>query len=182
LRQTGEEKTSTGRDVTALSSHDTVVESRNYASLPRAVSSFGAAVADDWLYVYGGHCAAPHQYSTEAVVGTIHRIKLSNPGNGSSYQRGQPCKGSPSSLMKANSIRSAECSRGTGPESQPLMSRQLAAPVSIRPPAAGSRSPICPRLAPPTTRSSSGTSSSRPGAGRCVGQRGTGVPHRGRSP
>jgi YHS domain-containing protein len=43
------------------------------------VSSFGAAVADDWLYVYGGHSGRTHQYSTEAVVGTFHRLKLSDP-------------------------------------------------------------------------------------------------------
>jgi N-acetylneuraminic acid mutarotase len=47
--------------------------------LPRAVSSFGAAVTDGWLYVYGGHCARTHQYSTDAVVGTLHRLNLSAP-------------------------------------------------------------------------------------------------------
>lgn len=50
-----------------------------YPPLPRAVSSFGAAVADGWVYVYGGHCARTHQYSTEAVLGTFHRLKLSDP-------------------------------------------------------------------------------------------------------
>lgn len=51
----------------------------DYAPLPRAVSSFGAAVADGWLYVYGGHCVKTHQYSTEAVLGTFHRLRLSDP-------------------------------------------------------------------------------------------------------
>lgn len=51
----------------------------DYAPLPRAVSSFGAAVADGWLYVYGGHCAKTHVYSTEAVLGTFHRLKLTDP-------------------------------------------------------------------------------------------------------
>jgi N-acetylneuraminic acid mutarotase/uncharacterized GH25 family protein len=50
-----------------------------YPPLPRAVSSLGAAVQDGWLYVYGGHCAKTHEYSTEAVVGTFHRLKLSEP-------------------------------------------------------------------------------------------------------
>lgn len=52
---------------------------RGYAPLPHAVSSFGAAVADGWLYVYGGHCGKTHQYSTESVLGTFHRLKLSEP-------------------------------------------------------------------------------------------------------
>jgi uncharacterized GH25 family protein len=43
-------------------------ESVEYAPLPRAVSSFGAAVVDDWLYVYGGHCGKTHVYSTENVA------------------------------------------------------------------------------------------------------------------
>lgn len=47
--------------------------------LPRGVASFGADVCDGWLYVYGGHCAKTHSYSTEAVVGTFHRLNLSNP-------------------------------------------------------------------------------------------------------
>lgn len=50
-----------------------------FPALPRAVSSFGAAVEDGWVYVYGGHCAKTHVYSTEAVVGTFHRLKLANP-------------------------------------------------------------------------------------------------------
>src|SRR5262249_9389231 len=56
-----------------------VFEVEEYPALPRAVSSFGAAVADGWLYVYGGHGAKTHQYSTEAVLGTFHRLKLSDP-------------------------------------------------------------------------------------------------------
>lgn len=44
--------------------------------LPTAVCSFGAAVSDGWVYIYGGHCGKPHTYSTEDVVGTFHRLKL----------------------------------------------------------------------------------------------------------
>jgi len=35
-----------------------------YAPLPKPVTSFGAAVADGFVYVYGGHAGKPHQYST----------------------------------------------------------------------------------------------------------------------
>jgi hypothetical protein len=47
--------------------------------LPRAVASFGADATGGWLYIYGGHCAKTHSYSTEAVVGTFHRLNLANP-------------------------------------------------------------------------------------------------------
>jgi hypothetical protein len=50
-----------------------------FAPLPKAVSSFGAVVSDGWLYVYGGHSGKTHQYSTETVIGTFHRLKLSDP-------------------------------------------------------------------------------------------------------
>lgn len=49
----------------------------HFATLPEATSSFGAVVSDGWLYVYGGHTAATHSYSTEAVSGQFARLKLS---------------------------------------------------------------------------------------------------------
>ena len=61
--------------------------------LPQAVSSFGAAVSDGYLYVYGGHCAPPHQYSTEAVVGTFHRLKLDRPAAWEKLPGGPPAQG-----------------------------------------------------------------------------------------
>lgn len=47
--------------------------------LPQAVASFGADATGGWLYVYGGHCAKTHSYSTEAVCGTFHRLNLAAP-------------------------------------------------------------------------------------------------------
>jgi N-acetylneuraminic acid mutarotase len=43
------------------------------ATLPEAASSFGAAVHEDNLYVYGGHVANTHNYSTASVSGRFHR-------------------------------------------------------------------------------------------------------------
>jgi len=45
-------------------------------SLPRAAASFGATAHGGYLYVYGGHIAPVHQYSTEAVTGAFHRLNL----------------------------------------------------------------------------------------------------------
>jgi len=47
-----------------------------YAPLPTAASSFGAVESDGWLYVYGGHIAPVHQYSTEAVSHQFWRLRL----------------------------------------------------------------------------------------------------------
>lgn len=44
--------------------------------LPEASSSLGAVASDGFLYVYGGHVAPVHTYSTEAVSGRFHRLAL----------------------------------------------------------------------------------------------------------
>jgi N-acetylneuraminic acid mutarotase len=44
--------------------------------LPRGVSSLGAVACDGYLYIYGGHVGKTHNYSTQDVQGTFHRLKL----------------------------------------------------------------------------------------------------------
>lgn len=46
------------------------------STLPRPVASFGATIADGWLYVYGGHTGERHDYSTATVSGRFSRIRL----------------------------------------------------------------------------------------------------------
>jgi N-acetylneuraminic acid mutarotase len=48
-------------------------------ALPVAASSLGAVECDGFLYVYGGHMAAPHAYSNETTSGRLHRIALGDP-------------------------------------------------------------------------------------------------------
>ena len=48
-----------------------------FATMPEKTSSFGAVASDGWLYVYGGHIAPTHSYSTEAVSGRFARLNLS---------------------------------------------------------------------------------------------------------
>lgn len=60
------------RDSAAISASDAAV----IAALPEATSSFGAAVSDGWLYVYGGHISPTHTYFKEAVSGRFHRARL----------------------------------------------------------------------------------------------------------
>lgn len=49
-----------------------------FATMPEAASSFGAVESDGWLYVYGGHIAATHSYSTESVSDRFSRLNLAS--------------------------------------------------------------------------------------------------------
>ncbi len=49
-------------------------------ALPEPVSSFGGAVCDGWLYVYGGHIGTEHDHSKENLSAHFRRVKL-NGGN-----------------------------------------------------------------------------------------------------
>jgi N-acetylneuraminic acid mutarotase len=50
-----------------------------YPPLPKAVTSFGAAIVGDALYVYGGHTGRAHSYYQEAQEHTLRRLDLSDP-------------------------------------------------------------------------------------------------------
>lgn len=45
-------------------------------SLPEPVSSFGGAVCDGWLYVYGGHTGTEHDHSKDNLSAHFRRMKL----------------------------------------------------------------------------------------------------------
>lgn len=51
-------------------------EPAGFTKLPQATASFGAVVADGWLYVYGGHVSPTHTYFKEAVSGRFDRVNL----------------------------------------------------------------------------------------------------------
>ena len=55
------------------------VTSDQYPELLEPVTSFGAAVTDDALYVYGGHMGEAHQYYKEAQANTLWRLNLKAP-------------------------------------------------------------------------------------------------------
>lgn len=48
----------------------------SYSVLPEATSSFGAVASNGFLYVYGGHIAPTHNYSTASVSGKFGRMNL----------------------------------------------------------------------------------------------------------
>ena len=49
-------------------------------ALPEAISSFGGAVSDGWLYVYGGHTGRAHQHSRDNLSQTFARLNLADQG------------------------------------------------------------------------------------------------------
>ncbi len=54
----------------------------SFPPVPEAVSSFGAAVCDGYVYVYGGHLGRAHEYSTESVSNKFRRLRIDDPEKG----------------------------------------------------------------------------------------------------
>jgi outer membrane protein assembly factor BamB len=44
--------------------------------LPKPATSFGAAMTDGWLYVYGGNTGRAHEFHTDCVSGSFARLKV----------------------------------------------------------------------------------------------------------
>jgi N-acetylneuraminic acid mutarotase len=66
---------------------------KSYSPLPQPVSSFGAVACDGWLYVYGGHTANTHSYSTASVSGQFHRLNLADHKTWEELPSGPPLQG-----------------------------------------------------------------------------------------
>ncbi len=52
-----------------------------FPALPEQITSFGAAVSDGWLYVYGGNTGKTHEYSAELQSNRFRRLNLTQPGS-----------------------------------------------------------------------------------------------------
>ncbi len=61
--------------------------------LPNAITSFGAARAGGWLYVYGGHIGRAHSHSRDNVLGTFHRLNLADGVSWQALPSGPPLQG-----------------------------------------------------------------------------------------
>ncbi|HEV7280452.1 MAG TPA: hypothetical protein VGN57_09600 [Pirellulaceae bacterium] len=61
--------------------------------LPEAVTSFGAATAGDYVYVYGGNRAASHTYFVEGQDNVLRRTKLSGGGEWEALAEGPRLQG-----------------------------------------------------------------------------------------
>ena len=68
---------------------------RQYPDLPRGITSFGAAVISDWLYVYGGHFGRPHHYSNTSQSNELSRLNLRKPAKWEMIAKGPRLQGLP---------------------------------------------------------------------------------------
>ena len=64
-----------------------------YVDLPRGITSFGAAVIDGWLYVYGGHFGRPHHYSNMSQSNELSRLNLRKPAKWEVIAKGPRLQG-----------------------------------------------------------------------------------------
>jgi N-acetylneuraminic acid mutarotase len=61
--------------------------------LPEAISSFGAAVSDGWLYIYSGHTGTEHDHSAANLSQNFRRIKLDGTTDWESLPMQTPLQG-----------------------------------------------------------------------------------------
>lgn len=52
------------------------VEEKPMPILPQPATSFGAAIADGWVYVYGGNTGKAHEFHKESVKGDFFRLNI----------------------------------------------------------------------------------------------------------
>lgn len=64
-----------------------------YAEIPEGVTSFGAAVVGDSLYIYGGHRGGEHDYSNEEQSDQFRRLELVAGGKWEDLPRGPKLQG-----------------------------------------------------------------------------------------
>ncbi len=68
---------------------------KSLAPMPEGVTSFGAATAGDWLYVFGGHKGERHDYSAEMVRGSFYRLNLRDGQEWENLPNATPGQGQP---------------------------------------------------------------------------------------
>jgi hypothetical protein len=79
-----------GHKGAAKDTHATFTKTEKLPALPVAASSLGAVASNGHVYVYGGHIAPVHTYSTEAVSGRFFRRPLSGGGDWEELANGPP--------------------------------------------------------------------------------------------
>lgn len=83
--------------------------------LPESFSSFGACVADGYVYVYGGHAGKTHTYSTETALGKFRRLNLASPTKWEELPAGMKLQGLALVAHKSKVIRVG----GMAPQNKP---------------------------------------------------------------
>jgi len=70
-----------------------VVQAGHFAKIPELVTSFGGAIADGYLYTYGGHTGRAHSYSTEEQGNVLRRLKLDGQSKWETLAKGPHLQG-----------------------------------------------------------------------------------------
>ena len=83
----------TGSDKISGTSATTSGPAGPLTDLPRGITSFGAAVIGDWLYVYGGHFGRPHHYSNTSQSDELSRLNLRRPADWETIAKGPRLQG-----------------------------------------------------------------------------------------
>jgi N-acetylneuraminic acid mutarotase len=68
-------------------------QSKGLTELPEPVTSFGGAVLNHRLYIYGGHTGKAHEYSVETQSNALRRLDLQNPGQWETVSTGPRLQG-----------------------------------------------------------------------------------------
>jgi len=65
--------------IESVAVEDTANQREQYAPLPHGITSFGAAILDEVLYVYGGHKGRAHHYYQSGQVNELWKLNLGFP-------------------------------------------------------------------------------------------------------
>lgn len=85
--------TSASHYLTATFNYDPAAKTAGIPPLPEPIASFGAAVADGWLYVYSGHTGTAHDHSRENLSKHFCRAKLDGSTEWEQLPMGPPLQG-----------------------------------------------------------------------------------------
>ncbi len=69
------------------------VQGKEYPALPQGLTSFGAAIVGDWLYVYGGHFGRAHHYDKNSQSDKLLRLNLREPTQWQTVAQGPRLQG-----------------------------------------------------------------------------------------
>ncbi len=74
-------------------SYETLQVSTPYPEIPETVTSFGAAISGDVLYIYGGHTGGAHEYSNEGQANTLWALDLNTKSEWKALAKGPRLQG-----------------------------------------------------------------------------------------
>ena len=72
---------------------DKSTDAHRYPDLPLALTSFGAAIAGNQLFAYGGHTGEAHSYSTAEQSNQLLQLDLNNPSEWKTIAKGPRLQG-----------------------------------------------------------------------------------------